>query len=119
MVRVFTNGPVKWNNPGKGVAPSSALWCSSYRKGSLLVTFDNGRQLYFYLLFIEPKKLIQTPVLITEQIRSIQIWKIFKVILLEEFFWDAPQFHCCGYFDLLYAFKMGPVDDPLELEEKK
>ena len=28
---------VKWSNPGKGVAPSPAPQCSSYRKGSLLV----------------------------------------------------------------------------------
>ena len=42
---------VKWSNPGKGVAPSPTRWCSSYWKGSLLVTFDCGRQFYlFYLL---------------------------------------------------------------------
>ena len=34
----------------EGVAPSSTHWCSSYRKGSLRVTLDYGRQLYFYLL---------------------------------------------------------------------
>ena len=28
---------VKWSNPGKGVAPSPTLRCSSYWKGSLLV----------------------------------------------------------------------------------
>ena len=37
----------KWVNPGKGVAPSLTPWCSSYRKGSLRVTLDYGRQLYF------------------------------------------------------------------------
>ena len=31
----------------KGVAPSPTHWCSSYRKGSLRVTLDCGRQLYF------------------------------------------------------------------------
>ena len=42
---------VKWSNPGKGVAPSPTPWCSSYRKGSLRVTLDFGRQLYLlYLL---------------------------------------------------------------------
>ena len=35
---------VKWSNPGKGVAPSPTPRCSSYRKGSLLVTLDYGRQ---------------------------------------------------------------------------
>ena len=40
---------VKWSNPGKGVAPSPKLRCSSYRKGSLRVTLDYGRQLYLHL----------------------------------------------------------------------
>ena len=40
---------VKWNNPGKGVAPSPTPRCSSYWKGSLPITLDYGRQLYFYL----------------------------------------------------------------------
>ena len=40
---------VKWSNPGKGVAPFLTPWCSSYRKGSLRVTLDYGRQLYFML----------------------------------------------------------------------
>ena len=30
----------------EGVAPSPTPWCSSYRKGSLRVTLDYGRQLY-------------------------------------------------------------------------
>ena len=34
----------------KGVAPSPTHWCSSYRKGSLRVTLDYGRQLFFILL---------------------------------------------------------------------
>ena len=40
-----------WNSPissffQEGVAPSPTPWCSSYRKGSLRVTLDYGRQLY-------------------------------------------------------------------------
>ena len=31
----------------EGVAPSPTSWCTSYRKGSLRVTLDYGRQLYF------------------------------------------------------------------------
>ena len=38
---------VKWSNPGKGVAPSPTPQCSHYWKGSLQVTLDYGRQLYF------------------------------------------------------------------------
>ena len=34
----------------EGVAPSPIPWCSSYRKGSLRVTLDFGRQLYLLLL---------------------------------------------------------------------
>ena len=43
---------VKLSNPGKGVAPSPTPWCSSYRKGSLRVTLDYGRQLYFTYIYI-------------------------------------------------------------------
>ena len=79
MVRTFANGPgdlgaipgqvipkaqkmilntqyykvrVKWVNPGKGVAPSPTLRCSSYWKGSLRVTLNYGRQLYLPLLLL-------------------------------------------------------------------
>ena len=38
---------VKWSNLGKGVAPSPTSRCSSYRKGSPLVTLDYGRQLTY------------------------------------------------------------------------
>ena len=37
---------VKWSNPGKGVVPSPTPLWSSYRKGSLRVTLDYGRQIY-------------------------------------------------------------------------
>ena len=43
---------VRWSNPGKGVAPSPTLRCSSYRKVSLRVTLDYGRQLYFTFIYI-------------------------------------------------------------------
>ena len=41
---------VKWSNPGKGVAPSPTPWCSSYWKGTLWVTLDYSRKLYFLLI---------------------------------------------------------------------
>ena len=41
---------VKWVNPGKGVVPSPTPWCSSYRKGSLQLTLNYSRQLYFTLV---------------------------------------------------------------------
>ena len=41
---------VKWSNPGTGVAPSPTPWCGSYRKRSLRVTLDYGRQLTVLLL---------------------------------------------------------------------
>ena len=44
---------VKWNNPGKGVAPSPTPRCSNYWKGNLLVALNYGRQLYFtYTVFV-------------------------------------------------------------------
>ena len=43
---------VNWSNPGKGVAPSPTPRCSSYWKGSLLVTLDDGRHLHFYFTII-------------------------------------------------------------------
>ena len=40
---------VKWSNPRKGIAPSPTPRCSSYWKGSLLVSLNYGRQLYIRL----------------------------------------------------------------------
>ena len=37
----------------EGVAPSPKPWCSSYRKGSLRVTLDYGRQLYLGLATVD------------------------------------------------------------------
>ena len=48
---------VKWSNPGKGVAPASPPWCSSYWKGSLRVALDYSCQLYFYRYYI----ILKTP----------------------------------------------------------
>ena len=44
---------IKLRNPGKGVAPFPTPWCSSYRKGSLWVTLDYGRQLMRSGLLVE------------------------------------------------------------------
>ena len=38
----------------EGVAPSTTPWCSSYQKGSLPVTLDYGRQLYFTYALLHP-----------------------------------------------------------------
>ena len=48
--KVWIKGKVEQSR--EGVAPSPTHWCSSYRKGSLLVTLDYGRQLYFFYLYI-------------------------------------------------------------------
>ena len=39
---------VKWDNTGKGVAPSPTSWCNSNQKGRIWVTLDYSHQLYFY-----------------------------------------------------------------------
>ena len=44
--KVWIKGKVEPSR--EGVAPSPTSWCSSYRKGSLRVTLDYGRQLYIY-----------------------------------------------------------------------
>ena len=45
--KVWIKGKIEQSR--EGVAPSPTPWCSSYRKVSLRVTLDYGRQLYFYL----------------------------------------------------------------------
>ena len=53
---IMCGSKVKWNNPGKGVAPSPTPRCSSYRKGNLRVTLDYHRPLYFYFICVAKKK---------------------------------------------------------------
>ena len=54
---------VKGSNPGKGVVPSPAPWCSSYWKGSFWVALDYGHQLYYIYIYIyiylEKSKVLQ------------------------------------------------------------
>ena len=52
LPNIWYGSRVKWDNSGKGVAPSSTPWCSSYQKGGLRITFDYGRQLYLSTLYI-------------------------------------------------------------------
>ena len=62
---------VKWSNPEKGAAPSPTPRCSSYWKGSLLVTLDYGRQLYFtnkYVHWYHLKRNILHPTIIAHRI---------------------------------------------------
>ena len=47
---------VKWSNPEEGEMPSPTPRCSSYWKGSFLVTLDYDRQLYFYFTHIKANK---------------------------------------------------------------
>ena len=49
--KVRIKGKVKQSR--EGVAPSPTPWCSSYRKGSLRVTLDYGRQLYLLIYIYE------------------------------------------------------------------
>ena len=48
--KVWIKGKVEQS--WEGVAPSHIPWCSSYRKGSLQVTLDYCRQLYFTYIVI-------------------------------------------------------------------
>ena len=58
----------------EGVAPSPTPWCSSYRKGSLRVTLDYGRQLYLLLLtyvftWFFPDPLIDFPNMVNHRVQ--------------------------------------------------
>ena len=55
----------------KGVAPSPTHWCSSYRKGSLRVTLDYGRQLYFLL-----KRAAAIGWILASAVLSLQLWLV-------------------------------------------
>ena len=44
--KVWVKG--KWGNPGKGVAPSSTLWCNNYWKETLWVILNLSRLTYLY-----------------------------------------------------------------------
>ena len=52
---------VTWNNPGKGVAPFPTPWCSSYWKRCLLVTLDNGHQLFIENIWMLPFPYLPIP----------------------------------------------------------
>ena len=56
---------VRWKNPGKGVALSPTPWCSSYRKGSLRVTLEDGQLVNdrSFGVFLEPYNFNTTRVL--------------------------------------------------------
>ena len=41
------------------------------------------------------------------------------IALLEGFSWNAPKLNRYGPLDVLYTFKLGPLDGPLDLGEKK
>ena len=51
--RVQIKGKVEQS--GKAVVPSPTPWCSSYRKGSLRVTLDYSRQLYYNVTIFASK----------------------------------------------------------------
>ena len=53
---------LKWSNPGKGEAVSPSPWCSSYWKGSLWVTLDKGRLLYYLLISRREHKVKETKI---------------------------------------------------------
>ena len=81
----------------EGVAPSPTPWCSSYRKGSLRVTLDYGRQLYFTFIYTNTYTLIYIYIyrfiglvgrvfanskLVQSQVKSYQRFKKWYLILL-------------------------------------
>ena len=72
---------VEWNNPGKGVALSPTLQCSSYWKGSLLVTLNYGHLLFLFIQYsIISKDIIIFPLLFGQTFFSLLVlsWILSK-----------------------------------------
>ena len=102
---------VKWSNPGKGVAPFRAPWCSSYREGSFRVTIDRGHQLYLlsYISYQYPQQ---------DRNKSIILMWLVFVFLKEiialwcQLHWALYQenlnVHCWMFFVLMELF-LSPV----------
>ena len=77
--KVLIKGKVEQSR--EGVAPSPTPWCSSYRKGSLRVTLDYGRQLY--LLYMILAALLEphvTPKLLTINHNQVQVLSILVLL---------------------------------------
>ena len=76
---------VKWCNPGKGVAPSPTPRCSSYWKGSLLITLEYG-QMYELLItkqILPPQLLRVTDAFRIVQFGNIQVERDTPIILYD------------------------------------
>ena len=75
--KVWIKGKVEQS--WEGVAPSPTPWCSSYRKGSLRVTLDYGRQLY--LLIYNPAKMVHPSKISTKLMVAVikpeESWRIY------------------------------------------
>ena len=89
----------KWSNPGNGVAPSPTPRCSSYWKGSLRVTLDYSRQLYFYSSVILVK-------LVSVRFYSLPITEKYKINQkkLSLLFWNKPVNVFTHYFSGFFLF---------------
>ena len=61
----------------KGVAPSPTHWCSSYRKGSLRVTLDYGRQLYLLRCLLVGENMFCKTTLI--KFNEISFWRYLLI----------------------------------------
>ena len=59
----------------EGVAPSPTHWCSSYRKGSLRVTLDYGRQLYFTYILLTTSPFYDYSRLLLLAIRAFKLFQ--------------------------------------------
>ena len=97
---------VKWSNPKKGVASSFTPWCWSYWKGNLLVTFDNGCQLFFFLFFNHTSSLLQTTTTMTEtKCEEIRYPRNFQKLLLynQQYYWFVFIYSLLIYLTLFIS----------------
>ena len=86
---------VKWSNPGNGVAPSPTPRCGRYWKGSLQVSLDKSRQLYFTLYSTKIISIFYSWRLIRFIFSFSNYRKKFGVVL--KYFVSKEFFHIFGY----------------------
>ena len=85
--KVRIKGKVEYSR--EGVAPSPTHWCSSYRKGSLRVTLDYGRQLYLLIyiyIYIFEVDLIQLKFVNIKNFKNLNFLFIFSLFSVGFFY---------------------------------
>ena len=86
---------VKWSNPGIGVAPSPILRCGGYWNGSLRITLDYGRQLYY--IIVENLEKLLTSILFCSYIYIYMCVCVYNFKINTGTFWLKCYFEMCNF----------------------